>query len=142
MNYICWTLQHLIIFCLYLELLRWWNKCGITIFITLFNIEGVHKPYELCYYSLMREVCVKNVNCARAWNTFGQVVTMSQDIRHNRFCLRLALKYPNNLALGVLNGNTAMVAGSYKHALGQYFYLIQKTVILLLLKLLFLLNCC
>jgi len=29
-------------------------------------------------------------NCV--WNIFSQVVAMSQNIRHNRFCLRLAMK--------------------------------------------------
>ncbi len=28
----------------------------------------------------------------QAWNLFGQIIHRTQDIRHNRFCLRLMLK--------------------------------------------------
>ena len=57
----------------------------------------------------------------QAWNLFCQIVSQSQDFRHNRFCMRLMLKHPNHLALGMLNGHNALVAGTYKHALGKLF---------------------
>lgn len=34
----------------------------------------------------------QNMNSSRAWNLFGLVVCLAQDMRHNRFCLRLAFK--------------------------------------------------
>lgn len=71
-------------------------------------------------YGFMREHCVRNLKSNRAWNTFCQIITISQDQRHNRFCLRLAMKHPDNHALGILNGHNALIAGSYKHALGEY----------------------
>jgi len=150
-------------------------------------------------------VCMQNLDNNCVWNIFSQVVAMSQNIRHNRFCLRLAMKvshdalnlgwylqlcgnicyhllthllsscrefiqiltlflitrkfrktillsengrcycwlnctvgtmnvikqpiccvhfvyssqHPDHLALSILNGHNAMVAGSYKHAVGE-----------------------
>ena len=49
-----------------------------------------------------------------------QIITISQDLRHNRFCLRLMFKRPDHLPLGILNGHNSLVAGSYKHSLGEY----------------------
>ncbi|KAK2171464.1 hypothetical protein NP493_1062g00073 [Ridgeia piscesae] len=73
-----------------------------------------------CAYSFIKELCIKELECNRAWNLFCQIITISQDIRHNRFCLRLMMKQQDHLALGILNGHNAMVAGTYKHALGEY----------------------
>lgn len=48
-----------------------------------------------------------------------QLITTSEHQRHHRFCLRLLLKHPDCHALCVLCGHNAMVAGSFKHALGN-----------------------
>lgn len=37
-------------------------------------------------------VILQQLNNNRAWNLFTQVISMSQDIRHNRYCLRLIIK--------------------------------------------------
>lgn len=71
-------------------------------------------------YNFIKEICVKDVNNFRAWNLFCQIITISQDLRHNRFCLRLMFKRPDHLPLGILNGHNSLVAGSYKHSLGEY----------------------
>lgn len=42
-----------------------------------------------------------------------------QDLRHNRFCLRLFKKYPDLIPLSYFNGHNALMSGSYKHALGK-----------------------
>ena len=34
----------------------------------------------------------QNLNNNCVWNVFSQVVAMSQNVRHNKFCLRLAMK--------------------------------------------------
>ena len=70
-------------------------------------------------YNFIREIVVKQLDNNRAWNLFSQIVSLSQDFRHNRFCLRLMLKNPTHLALGLLNGHNALVSGTYKHALGE-----------------------
>ncbi|ELU03270.1 hypothetical protein CAPTEDRAFT_162722 [Capitella teleta] len=78
-------------------------------------------------YALIRDVCLKNITSNRAWNLFGQVTNMSQDMRHNRFCLRLAFKHQDNQALNLLNGHTALVSGTYKHALGEYVVALKQS---------------
>ena len=72
-------------------------------------------------YTFIRDYCIRLIDSNRVWNILCQIIAMSQDIRHNRFCIRLALKHPENDALCLLNGHNALVAGSYKHALGEYF---------------------
>ncbi|XP_075433809.1 general transcription factor 3C polypeptide 3 [Ascaphus truei] len=71
-------------------------------------------------YNYIRIMLMENVNKPQLWNIFNQVTMHSQDVRHHRFCLRLMLKNPYNLALCVLSGHNAFVSGSFKHALAQY----------------------
>ncbi|KAM8933598.1 general transcription factor 3C polypeptide 3 isoform 2-T2 [Pelodytes ibericus] len=71
-------------------------------------------------YNYIRIMLMENVNKPQLWNIFNQVTMHSQDVRHHRFCLRLMLKNPENLALCVLSGHNAFVSGSFKHALAQY----------------------
>ena len=44
----------------------------------------------------------------------------ADDVRHNRFLMRLMSRNPENLALGILNGHNCLVAGTYKYSLGEY----------------------
>ena len=37
-------------------------------------------------------IILQNLDNNCVWNIFSQVVAMSQNIRHNKFCLRLAMK--------------------------------------------------
>lgn len=71
-------------------------------------------------YDYIRLMLMDSVERAQLWNVFNQVTLHSQDVRHHRFCLRLMLKNPENLALCLLNGHASLVSGSFKHALGQY----------------------
>ncbi|KAM4705951.1 general transcription factor 3C polypeptide 3 [Rhinophrynus dorsalis] len=71
-------------------------------------------------YNYIRIMLMENVNQPQLWNIFNQVTMHSQDVRHHRFCLRLMLKNPENIALCVLSGHNAFVSGSFKHALAQY----------------------
>ncbi|XP_053328139.1 general transcription factor 3C polypeptide 3 isoform X2 [Spea bombifrons] len=71
-------------------------------------------------YNYIRIMLMEDVNKPQLWNIFNQVTMHSQDVRHHRFCLRLMLKNPENLALCVLSGHNAFVSGSFKHALAQY----------------------
>ena len=44
----------------------------------------------------------------------------ADDVRHNRFLMRLMSRNPDNFALGILNGHNCLVAGTYKYSLGEY----------------------
>ena len=48
------------------------------------------------------------------------VIMRADDVRHNRFLMRLMSRNPDNLALGILNGHNCLVAGTYKYSLGEY----------------------
>ncbi|ESN94955.1 hypothetical protein HELRODRAFT_120372, partial [Helobdella robusta] len=84
-------------------------------------ISGLLSRNAYFAYSIIRHKLIKVLDDNNAWNIFGQVIAVSQDIRHNRFCIRFAMKHPNNVALCILNGHNALAAGSYKHSLGEYF---------------------
>lgn len=86
-------------------------------FLASFYNRSIDFAYILIKDLVVREKFIDNV---AAWNLFCQVVILGQDIRHNRFCLRLFFKHTDHIPLGLLNGHNALVAGSYKHALGEY----------------------
>ena len=71
-------------------------------------------------FDFIRDLCLDELHCNQAWNMFAQVISISQNMRHNRFCLRLMFRYPDHKALGILNGHNALIAGTYKHALAEY----------------------
>lgn len=77
-------------------------------------------------YNLIREICVKDINNDQAWNLFNQVIICSSDGRHNRFCLRLMMKHPENMPLALLNAHNSLVSGTYKHSLGEYVNVYRK----------------
>ena len=78
------------------------------------------KKVNFSYY-IVRNYIIKGQKNSRIWNVLNRIIIISQDLRYNRFCIRLAMKHPDNLALCQLNGHNALLAGSYKHALGEYF---------------------
>jgi hypothetical protein len=41
------------------------------------------------------------------------------DVRYNRFLVRLLLKHPEHVCLSVLNGHACVASGTYKYALGK-----------------------
>ena len=71
-------------------------------------------------YNFVRELVIKNVNSNSVWNMFNLVIMRADDVRHNRFLMRLMSRNPDNLALGILNGHNCLVAGTYKYSLGEY----------------------
>ncbi|XP_014674823.1 PREDICTED: general transcription factor 3C polypeptide 3-like isoform X2 [Priapulus caudatus] len=79
----------------------------------------MNKNFEFAY-NIIKEICVKEMKNNSAWNLLCQIITWSDDIRHNRFCMRLLMKQPDHLPLEMLNGHNSVVAGSYKHSLGEY----------------------
>eukprot|EP00095_Tigriopus_kingsejongensis_P008374 maker-scaffold856_size87843-snap-gene-0.23 protein:Tk08374 transcript:maker-scaffold856_size87843-snap-gene-0.23-mRNA-1 annotation:"general transcription factor 3c polypeptide 3" len=71
-------------------------------------------------YNLVRELVTKHIKNPRIWNLFNLVIMRADDIRHNRFLMRLMSRNPDNIALGILNGHNCLVAGTYKYSLGEY----------------------
>merc|ERR1719391_56347 len=71
-------------------------------------------------YNFVRDMVVKDANNNRLWNLFNLVISRAEDVRHNRFLMRLMTRNPENLVLGILNGHNCLVAGTYKYSLGEY----------------------
>ncbi|RWS28309.1 general transcription factor 3C polypeptide 3-like protein, partial [Leptotrombidium deliense] len=72
-------------------------------------------------YPLMKMVISRNLRNNQVWNLFCvMMMRYYQDLRHNRFCLRLFIKNPDIQALAYFNGHNALMSGSYKHALAEY----------------------
>jgi general transcription factor 3C polypeptide 3 (transcription factor C subunit 4) len=51
--------------------------------------------------------------------SFQQVIMRGDDVRYNRFLVRLLRKHPKHVCLSVLNGHACLASGTYKRALGK-----------------------
>merc|ERR1719209_2890807 len=86
----------------------------LCLLASFFNGDSYHA------YNLVRELVVKNVDKSSVWNLFNLVIMRADDVRHNRFLMRLMSRNPDNPALGILKGHNCLVAGTYKYSLGEY----------------------
>ncbi|EFX88282.1 hypothetical protein DAPPUDRAFT_311610 [Daphnia pulex] len=72
-------------------------------------------------YNLARGLLLRNnLDNNRAWNIMIQVIMRGDDVRYNRFLVRLLRKHPKHVCLSVLNGHACVASGTYKHALDAY----------------------
>lgn len=71
-------------------------------------------------YNYVRDMVTKDLKNNKLWNLFNAIITDSDDQRHNKFLMRLAHKQPENVPIGLLNGNNCLLAGTYKYSLGEY----------------------
>ena len=59
------------------------------------------------------------LDCIHLWNMFARLMVGNGDSKHQKFCLRLLLKNPENFALQIINGHNALSSGNYRYALGK-----------------------
>lgn len=71
-------------------------------------------------YNLARDQLLREMKLPRIWNLFNLVLQRADDVRHNRFLMRLLARHPNHPALTFLHANNCLVAGTYKYALSEY----------------------
>ena len=71
-------------------------------------------------YNYIRDMVVKDPKNNKLWNLFNIIITDSDDTRHTKFLMRLSKKCPDDVAIGILNGNNCLQAGTYKYSLGEY----------------------
>ena len=50
---------------------------------------------------------------------FARIMVGNGDSKHQKFCLRLLLKNPENFSLQMINGHNALTSGNYRYALGK-----------------------
>ncbi|XP_067001126.2 general transcription factor 3C polypeptide 3 isoform X2 [Anabrus simplex] len=71
-------------------------------------------------YNFARDHILKHMNWPRIWNFFNLVIQRADDVRHNRFIMRLLARSTDHKALTLLHANNCLVAGTYKYALSEY----------------------
>ncbi|XP_046641592.1 general transcription factor 3C polypeptide 3-like [Daphnia pulicaria] len=72
-------------------------------------------------YNLARGLLLRNnLDNKRALNLMIQVIMRGDDVRYNRFLVRLLRKHPKHVCLSVLNGHACLASGTYKRALDAY----------------------
>lgn len=71
-------------------------------------------------YNLARDQLLRDMKRPRIWNLFNLILQRADDVRHNRFLMRLLARHPNHPALTLLHANNCLVAGTYKYALSEY----------------------
>jgi len=81
---------------------------------SFFNGDSYHA------YNCVRDLVLKDIKNPAIWNMFNVVIMRADDVRHNRFLMRLMSRNPDIQALGILNGHNCLVAGTYKYSLGEY----------------------
>jgi len=86
----------------------------LCLLASFFNGDSYHA------YNCVRELVLKDIKNESVWNMFNLVIMRADDVRHNRFLMRLMSRNPDNIALGILNGHNCLVAGTYKYSLGEY----------------------
>lgn len=80
---------------------------------------------EDCYhgYNLVRELVQHNLLNNKCWNTYNVMIQRSDDVRHNRFLMRLLTRCQLDPYINILHANNCLVAGTYKYALSEYISL-------------------
>nr|CAD7260817.1 unnamed protein product [Timema shepardi] len=71
-------------------------------------------------YNLARDHLTRDLKLKRNWNIFNLIIQRADDVRHNRFIMRLLFRNPNHQALSILHANNCLVSGTYKYALSEY----------------------
>ncbi|CAL1536437.1 unnamed protein product [Lymnaea stagnalis] len=84
-------------------------------------------PVGMNIYHLARGLMVEEKDNPQAWNLYCYVVTRLKEVTDLRYAVRGLMKNPNSLALGMLNGNSRLISGTYKQALGEYLSVFRRT---------------
>ncbi|KAJ8894711.1 hypothetical protein PR048_000018 [Dryococelus australis] len=71
-------------------------------------------------YNFAHDHLIRNLESSRNWNMFNLIIQRADDLRHNRFTMRLLFRNPSHQCLSVLHANNCLVAGTYKYALSEY----------------------
>ncbi|KAH9504200.1 General transcription factor IIIC, polypeptide 3 [Bulinus truncatus] len=84
-------------------------------------------PMSINLYYLARSLIIEEKENVQAWNLYCYIMTHLKEVTDLRFTVRALMKNPNSLALGMLNGNSRMISGTYKQALTEYLSVLRKT---------------
>ena len=91
------------------------KECEFLCLLSSFLNDDAHHAYNF-----IRELVTKDVTNNKLWNLFNAIITSSDDMRHSKFLMRLTTRHPDNVPMGILNGNNCLMSGTYKYSLGEY----------------------
>lgn len=98
---------------------RFKKKNSYLIFLCL--ISCIHNEDSFYGYNIVRDI-VRVCQRSNSWNLLNIIIQKAQDLRHNRFIMRLlgrdVLSY-----LHIMHANNCLVSGTYKYALNGYISL-------------------
>lgn len=103
---------------------RFKKRNAHIIFLCL--ISCIHNKDTFYGYNIVREL-VRLYQRSNLWNLLNIIVQRAEDLRHNRFIMRLLGREDVFSYLHIMHANNCLVSGTYKYALNGYVSLFKLT---------------
>ncbi|XP_014472178.1 PREDICTED: general transcription factor 3C polypeptide 3 isoform X1 [Dinoponera quadriceps] len=85
-------------------------------------ISCIHNNDSFYGYNIVREF-VRECPSSNWWNLLNIIIQKAEDLRHNRFIMRLLGREDVFTYLHIMHANNCLVSGTYKYALNSYISL-------------------
>lgn len=82
----------------------------------------IHNEDSFYGYNIVRDI-VRVCQRSNSWNLLNIIIQRAQDLRHNRFIMRLLGREDVFSYLHIMHANNCLVSGTYKYALNGYISL-------------------
>ncbi|EFN89464.1 General transcription factor 3C polypeptide 3 [Harpegnathos saltator] len=99
---------------------RFKKRNSHIIFLCL--ISCIHNNDSFYGYNIVREF-VRECQSSNSWNLLNIIIQKAEDLRHNRFIMRLLGRDVVFSYLHIMHANNCLVSGTYKYALNAYISL-------------------
>lgn len=99
---------------------RFKKRNSHIIFLCL--ISCIHNEDSFYGYNIVRDI-VRVCQRSNSWNLLNIIIQRAQDLRHNRFIMRLLGREDVFSYLHIMHANNCLVSGTYKYALNGYISL-------------------
>jgi len=99
---------------------RFKKRNSHIIFLCL--ISCIHNKDSFYGYNIVREF-VRVCQRSNTWNLLNIIIQRAEDLRHNRFIMRLLGREDVFSYLHIMHANNCLVSGTYKYALNGYISL-------------------
>lgn len=99
---------------------RFKKRNSHIIFLCL--ISCIHNKDSFYGYNIVREL-VRVCQRSNSWNLLNIIIQRAEDLRHNRFIMRLLGREDVFSYLHIMHANNCLVSGTYKYALNSYISL-------------------
>lgn len=99
---------------------RFKKRNSHIIFLCL--IACIHNNDSFYGYNIVREF-VRESQSSNSWNLLNIIIQKAEDLRHNRFIMRLLGREVVFSYLHIMHANNCLVSGTYKYALNAYISL-------------------